>query len=173
MILCIVQCHSYYKYINYMFNILLLNGPNINLLGIREKSFYGNKSLPDIISDLNKTAESLGIILHHLQSNAEHELVNRIHNCRNDGTDFIIINPSALTHTSIVLRDALLSVNIAFIEIHLSNIYAREKFRHHSYLSDIAIGTICGFGADGYHMSLHMAYKYLSINNIFNKNKIK
>lgn len=154
------------EYTHNMFNILLLNGPNLNLLGIRETSIYGNKSLSNMISDLNKTAQSLKIILNHFQSNAEHELIDRIHNCHKKHTNFIIINPAALTHTSIALRDALISVNISFIEVHLSNIYKRESFRRNSYLSDIALGTICGFGIAGYHASLHMAYKYLCVNRI-------
>ncbi|ADV33694.1 3-dehydroquinate dehydratase [Candidatus Blochmanniella vafra str. BVAF] len=146
-----------------MFKLLLINGPNLNLLGIRETNLYGHNRLSTIISDLNKTADSLGIILNHFQSNAEHKLINRIHESYNN-TDFIIINPAAFTHTSIALRDALLSVKIAFIEIHFSNIYKREKFRSHSYLSDIAIGVICGFGELGYHVSLRMAHQYLSKN---------
>lgn len=146
-----------------MFRVLLINGPNLNLLGIREPEVYGYKNLSDIIVSLKKTAVSLNIILNHFQSNAEHELINCIHNSYKN-VDFIIINPAALTHTSIVLRDALLAVNINFIEVHLSNIYKREKFRHHSYFSDIATGFICGFGIEGYHFALHMAYKYLTIN---------
>lgn len=149
-----------------MFNILLLNGPNLNLLGIREPLIYGKKIFPDIILDLNRTAKSLKIILNHFQSNAEHELINHIHNCHQNNTDFIIINPAAFTHTSIALRDALLSISIDFIEVHLSNIYKRENFRNHSYFSDIAIGTICGFGINGYHASLHMAYKHLSAKHV-------
>lgn len=149
-----------------MFNILLLNGPNLNLLGKRETNIYGNKSLSDVVSDLNQTALSLKIILNHFQSNAEHHLIDHIHNCHKKNIDFIIINPAAFTHTSIALRDALLSVHTNFIEIHLTNIYKRESFRHHSYLSDIAIGVICGFGTNGYFAALHMAYKHLSTNQI-------
>ncbi|URJ32968.1 type II 3-dehydroquinate dehydratase [Candidatus Blochmannia vicinus] len=143
------------------FRILLINGPNLNLLGIREPRIYGDETLSDIIASLYKTSNSLGMHMDHFQSNAEHELINYVHKGFNN-VDFIIINPAAFTHTSVALRDAFLSVNIAFIEIHLSNIYTREKFRYHSYLSDIALGVICGFGADGYHFALHMAYKYLS-----------
>ncbi|URJ28988.1 type II 3-dehydroquinate dehydratase [Blochmannia endosymbiont of Camponotus sp. C-046] len=143
--------------------ILLINGPNLNLLGIREPHIYGYETLSDVVANLYKTAESLGIQMDHFQSNAEHELIECIHkNYKN--TDFIIINPAAFTHTSIALRDAFLSVNIDFIEIHLSNIYIREKFRYRSYLSDIALGVVCGFGVYGYHCALHMAHKYLSKN---------
>lgn len=144
-----------------MFRILLINGPNLNLLGTREPIQYGYKNLSSIVLDLNKTAKLLHLTLKHFQSNSEYELINCVHDSYKK-IDFIIINPAAFTHTSIALRDALLAVNIDFIEVHLSNIYKREKFRHHSYLSDIAIGVICGFGVDGYHISLHMAHKYLS-----------
>lgn len=156
---------------NNMFNILLLNGPNLNLLGTREQLIYGKNNLHDIVLSLNKTAKSIGVTLSHFQSNSEHELIDCVHNCRSNCIDFIIINPAAFTHTSIALRDALLSINIDFIEIHLSNIYKRENFRHHSYFSDIAIGVICGFGITGYHASLHMAYKYLSVNHKKTENK--
>lgn len=145
-----------------MFKILLINGPNLNLLGIREPKQYGNKKLSNIIVDLNKTANSLNIKLDHFQSNSEYKLINCIHYSYDNKTNFIIINPAAFTHTSIALRDALLAVNISFIEVHLSNIFKREKFRHYSYFSDIAIGVICGFGVRGYHMSLQMAHEYLS-----------
>ncbi|URJ31019.1 type II 3-dehydroquinate dehydratase [Blochmannia endosymbiont of Camponotus sp.] len=145
------------------FRILLINGPNLNLLGTREPRIYGDETLSDIIVSLYKTSDSLGMNMDHFQSNAEHELINYVHKSYQN-VDFIIINPAAFTHTSIALRDAFLSINIAFIEIHLSNIYTREKFRHSSYLSDIALGVICGFGVDGYHFALHMAYKYLSKN---------
>ncbi|WHL24827.1 MAG: type II 3-dehydroquinate dehydratase [Candidatus Blochmannia vicinus] len=143
------------------FRILLINGPNLNLLGTREPHIYGDKTLSDIIVSLYKTSDSLGMHMDHFQSNAEHELINYVHKSYNNA-DFMIINPAAFTHTSIALRDAILSVNISFIEIHLSNIYTREKFRYRSYLSDIALGVICGFGVHGYHFALHMAYKYLS-----------
>ncbi|OZI14223.1 type II 3-dehydroquinate dehydratase [Sodalis-like symbiont of Philaenus spumarius] len=143
------------------YHILLLNGPNLNLLGTREPDKYGHTSLADIIADLSARAGSLGAELSHFQSNAEHALIDRIHNARGK-TDFIVINPAAFTHTSVALRDALLAVNIPFIEIHLSNVYTREPFRHHSYLSDIAVGVICGLGADGYHFALQTAVKRLS-----------
>lgn len=147
-----------------MFTVSVINGPNLNLLGIREPKIYGHKNLSDVISDLQKTAVLLNIILSHFQSNAEHELIDYIHKCYYKKIDFIIINPASFTHTSIALRDSLLSTNISFIEVHISNIYSREKFRHHSYFSNIAMAVICGFGIDGYHFSLHMAHKYLSKN---------
>ncbi|WP_131865180.1 type II 3-dehydroquinate dehydratase [Biostraticola tofi] len=146
------------------FNILLLNGPNLNLLGSREPDKYGRTCLADIISHLQALADELGVKLSHLQSNAEYELIDRIHQAQGN-IDFIIINPAAFTHTSVALRDALLAVNIPFIEIHLSNVHAREPFRHHSYLSDIAVGVICGLGADGYTFALQTAVKRLSTSN--------
>lgn len=146
------------------FHILLLNGPNLNLLGTREPDKYGHITLANIITDMSMLAVHLEIEFSHFQSNAEYELIDRI-NQASRSTDFIIINPAAFAHTSIALRDALLAVNIPFIEIHLSNVYAREPFRHHSYLSDIAVGVICGFGADGYHFALQTAVKRLSTSN--------
>ncbi|KYP96665.1 3-dehydroquinate dehydratase [Sodalis-like endosymbiont of Proechinophthirus fluctus] len=146
------------------FHILLLNGPNLNLLGTREPDKYGYTNLADIIADLSKLAGSLEIELSHFQSNAEHALIDHIHKARGN-TDFIVINPAAFTHTSVALRDALLAVSIPFIEIHLSNVHAQEPFRHYSYLSDIAVGVICGFGADGYRFALQTAVKRLSTSN--------
>lgn len=146
------------------FHILLLNGPNLNLLGTREPDKYGRTTLADIISSMELQAQDLDVTLSHLQSNAEHVLIERIHQARGN-TDFIVINPAAFTHTSVALRDALLAVNIPFIEIHLSNVHAREPFRHHSYLSDIAVGVICGLGADGYNFALQTAAKRLSASN--------
>ncbi|WP_083172636.1 type II 3-dehydroquinate dehydratase [secondary endosymbiont of Trabutina mannipara] len=143
------------------FHILFLNGPNLNLLGIREPNKYGNINITDIISDLSTLASSLGAEISHFQSNAEHAIIDYIHHARGN-TDFIVINPAAFTHTSIAIRDALLAVNIPFIEIHLSNVHAREPFRYHSYFSDIAVGVICGLGADGYHFALQTAIKRLS-----------
>lgn len=143
------------------FHILLLNGPNLNLLGHREVTKYGYTTLTEIVKDLIHIAANLKVKLCHFQSNAEHILIHHIHEARGK-IDFILINPAAFTHTSIALRDAFLSVNIPFIEIHLSNIYAREPFRHYSYLSDIAVGVICGLGIDGYHFALHKAVKLLS-----------
>ncbi|WP_410013315.1 type II 3-dehydroquinate dehydratase [Sodalis sp. C49] len=146
------------------FHILLLNGPNLNLLGTREPDKYGHTTLADIISSLETQAQALGVTLSHLQSNAEHVLIDRIHQARGN-TDFIVINPAAFTHTSVALRDALLAVNIPFIEIHLSNVHAREPFRHPSYLSDIAVGVICGLGADGYNFAFQTAVNRLSASN--------
>ncbi len=144
-------------------NILVLNGPNLNMLGKREPAVYGSQTLDDIISQLSEHAasyEHATIELDHLQSNAEHLLIDRIHDAFQK-TDFIIINPGAFTHTSVALRDALLSVSIPFIEVHLSNVHAREPFRHHSYLSDVAVGVICGLGANGYTFALEAAVDYL------------
>jgi 3-dehydroquinate dehydratase-2 len=143
------------------FHILLLNGPNLNLLGTREPEKYGSATLAEIVNGLENQALALDITLSHLQSNAEHALIERIHQARGS-TDFILINAAAFTHTSVALRDALLAVQIPFIEIHLSNVYAREPFRHHSYLSDIAVGVICGLGADGYTFALQAAVRRLS-----------
>ncbi|GLS90937.1 3-dehydroquinate dehydratase [Psychromonas marina] len=134
-------------------NVLVLNGPNLNLLGQREPEVYGSQTLNDIINALSIEAEAMNIELTHLQSNREYELIERIHQSFNK-IDFIIINPAAFTHTSVALRDALLGVSIPFIEVHLSNVHARESFRHHSYLSDIATGVICGLGAKGYSLAL-------------------
>lgn len=141
--------------------VLVLNGPNLNLLGLREPTHYGSKTLADIMSDLATQAQALDIQLSHLQSNREFELIEAIHAAHNT-IDFIIINPAAFTHTSVALRDALLGVNIPFIEVHLSNVHAREPFRHHSYLSDKAVGVICGLGAQGYQFALSAAHAQLS-----------
>ncbi|MBP6116302.1 MAG: type II 3-dehydroquinate dehydratase [Neisseriaceae bacterium] len=134
--------------------ILVLHGPNLNLLGTREPEIYGHATLNDINNDLVSLAESNGFTLEALQSNAEHELINRIQATQTDGTQFIIINPGAFTHTSVAIRDALAAVQKPFIEVHLSNVHAREPFRKHSYLSDLAVGVICGLGASGYHYAL-------------------
>jgi 3-dehydroquinate dehydratase-2 len=142
--------------------ILLLHGPNLNLLGTREPDTYGHATLADIVSDLAAIAQGSGHELHSFQSNAEHALIERIHAARDDGSAFILINPAAFTHTSIALRDALLAVALPFIELHLSNVHAREPFRRHSYFSDIAVGVICGFGADSYRLALHAAMRRLS-----------
>ncbi|ENH7113390.1 type II 3-dehydroquinate dehydratase [Vibrio fluvialis] len=140
--------------------ILVLNGPNLNLLGLREPAHYGSQTLDQIVANLQQQAESTGIELEHLQSNREYELIEAIH--RSYGkVDFIIINPAAFTHTSVALRDALLGVAIPFIEVHLSNVHAREPFRHHSYLSDKAQGVICGLGAQGYEFALSAAIRAL------------
>ena len=140
-----------------MANLLLLHGPNLNLLGTREPEVYGGQTLELINQRLIDNADAAGHSLNALQSNAEHELIDNIHNAVSEGVDFIIINPGAFTHTSIALRDALLGVNIPFIEVHLSNVHAREKFRHYSYFSDIAEGVICGFGAKSYDFALDAA----------------
>lgn len=143
--------------------LLLLNGPNLNLLGSREPDLYGRTTLADIEADLTARANAAGYALDCFQSNAEHALIERIHAARGDGTSFILINPGAFTHTSIALRDALAGVAIPFIELHLSNVHAREPFRHHSYLSDIAVGVICGFGADSYRLALSAALSRLGV----------
>lgn len=143
-----------------MAKILVLHGPNLNLLGTREPEHYGADTLDAINQNLVSLAEADNHQLSHFQSNAEHELVNTIHTARTDGTDFIIINPAAFTHTSVALRDALSAVAIPFIEVHLSNVHAREEFRQHSMLSDIAKGVICGLGAQGYALALQAAIKH-------------
>ncbi|MCX2957408.1 type II 3-dehydroquinate dehydratase [Serratia symbiotica] len=143
------------------FHILLLNGPNLNLLGTREPEKYGSTTLAEIVNELENQASALDIKLSHLQSNAESLLIDRVHQARGN-TDFILINPAAFTHTSVALRDALLAVQIPFIEIHLSNVHAREPFRHHSYLSDVAVAVICGLGANGYTFALQAAVNRLS-----------
>ena len=143
------------------FRILLLNGPNLNMLGTREPEKYGSLTLAEIVNGLTAEASALYASLEHLQSNAEHAIIDRIHQAK-DCIDYILINPAAFTHTSVAIRDALLAVSIPFIEIHLSNVHAREPFRHHSYLSDIAAGVICGLGADGYTYALQTAVKRLS-----------
>jgi 3-dehydroquinate dehydratase-2 len=141
--------------------ILLLNGPNLNLLGIREPGHYGSQTLSQIVDDLEQQAAESGAELTHLQSNREYELIEAIHQAHNN-VDFIIINPAAFTHTSVAIRDALLGVAIPFIEVHLSNVHAREPFRHHSYLSDKAVGVICGLGAKGYQFALTAAIEQLA-----------
>ncbi len=145
--------------------ILLLNGPNLNMLGQREPHIYGAPTLEQIVAGLTEHASSLNVQLSHLQSNAEHELVTAIQQSLGK-QDFILINPGAYTHTSVAIRDALLAVAIPFIEIHLSNVHAREAFRRHSYLSDIAKGVICGLGANGYRYALESAVSSLTTTNI-------
>lgn len=142
-----------------MATILVLHGPNLNLLGSREPEVYGSVTLADINSSLTALAKQNGHHLQVLQSNAEYELINRIHDARVEGVDFIIFNPAGLTHTSVALRDALLAVAIPFVEVHLSNIFSREEFRQHSYFSDIARGVISGLGAQGYELALAFAIK--------------
>lgn len=144
-------------------SILVLHGPNLNLLGVREPEHYGHATLDSINADLVKTAKNAGISLETYQSNAEADIVAKIQTLATETVDFIIINPAAFTHTSVAIRDALAAVRIPFIEVHLSNVFARESFRHHSYFSDIAVGVISGLGPDGYQAALHHA-----INNINN-----
>ena len=140
--------------------ILVLNGPNLKLLGLREPTHYGSQTLEQIVATLRDQAQKADIELEHLQSNREYELIEAIHQAFGK-VDFIIINPAAFTHTSVALRDALLGVAIPFIEVHLSNVHAREPFRHHSYLSDKAQGVICGLGAQGYEFALSAAIRAL------------
>ena len=140
-----------------MARFLLLNGPNLNLLGRREPDIYGATTLDDIVAGLQTAARRAGHVLDAFQSNAEHELVGRVQSAMNEGIDCIIINPAAFTHTSVALRDALLATSIPFIEVHLSNIHAREDFRRTSYFSDVAAGVIAGFGAKGYELALEAA----------------
>lgn len=142
-------------------SILLLNGPNLNLLGRREPSVYGSATLADIEAALQTQAAELGVSLTTLQSNAEHELVERIHAAASDGTDAIVINAGAFTHTSVALRDALIGVGLPFYEVHISNVYAREAFRELSYLSDVAAGVIVGCGPIGYQLALTAAVTHL------------
>lgn len=142
--------------------ILLINGPNLNLLGRREPEVYGQRTLDDIVSALSARAEALGAELDHFQSNHEGALVDRIQAAAQDGTAFILINPGAYTHTSVAMRDALAGVALPFIEVHLSNVHAREAFRRHSYFSDIAQGVIAGCGAFGYELALQAALHALN-----------
>lgn len=144
-----------------MANLLVLHGPNLNLLGTREPEIYGRATLAEIDADLAARAQAAGRTLASFQSNAEHELVERVQRTREDGTAFVLINPGAFTHTSIALRDAFAAVGTPFIEVHLSNIHAREAFRRHSYLSDLAVGVIAGFGADSYALALTAALRQL------------
>jgi 3-dehydroquinate dehydratase-2 len=144
-----------------MATILVLHGPNLNLLGEREPDIYGSTTLSDINQDLQEQAVTAGHHLLAVQSNAEYELVERVHDARHEGINYIIINPAAFTHTSVALRDALAAVAIPFIEVHLSNIHSREEFRRKSYFSDLADGVICGLGAQGYTLALSAAIKNL------------
>lgn len=145
-----------------MAQILLINGPNLNLLGTREPDVYGTATLAQIEDRLRQLAAAKQHQLQCLQSNAEHALIDRVHAAKTDGTAFLIINPGAFTHTSIALRDALLGVSLPFIEVHLSNVFARESFRHHSFLSDIAVGCIVGLGPIGYELALEAALRRLA-----------
>lgn len=141
--------------------ILVLNGPNLNLLGSREPQIYGGETLADIGKRLAAQAISAGIKLDSFQTNSESELIERIQKARQSGVDFIVINPAAFTHTSVALRDALAAVRIPFIEVHLSNVHAREPFRRHSYFSDLAVGTVCGLGSKGYDYALAYAIAHV------------
>lgn len=142
--------------------ILVLNGPNLNLLGVREPGHYGHVTLAGIEDRLCRLANDLGLTLSFRQSNAEHELIEAIHQAPAQGVAFILFNPAAFTHTSIALRDALAAVAIPFIEVHLSNVHARESFRRHSYFSDLAVGVISGLGATGYELALRAAAERLA-----------
>ncbi len=144
-----------------MAEILVLNGPNLNLLGKREPEHYGNVGLNEINAGLTPIAKAAGHTLAFYQSNAEHELIQRVHQAMEQKISFILLNPAAYTHTSVALRDALAASNIAFIEVHLSNVHAREEFRRHSYFSDVAMGVISGLGALGYELALRAAIQYL------------
>ncbi|HSI42988.1 MAG TPA: type II 3-dehydroquinate dehydratase [Methylotenera sp.] len=143
-------------------SILVLHGPNLNLLGLREPEHYGNATLDSINSALSEKAKAANFVLETFQSNAEAELVNKIQGLATKKADFVIINPAAFTHTSVAMRDALAAVKVPFIEVHLSNVYAREAFRHHSYFTDIAVGVISGLGAQGYELALDYAIKQLN-----------
>ncbi|MCV6615833.1 MAG: type II 3-dehydroquinate dehydratase [Cellvibrionaceae bacterium] len=145
-----------------MATILVLHGPNLNLLGSREPEVYGYTTLDDINQHLKDQCRDAGHHLMVLQSNAEYELIERIHDARREGVDYIIFNPAAFTHTSVALRDAIAGVAIPFIEVHLSNVHKREEFRHHSFFSDIAEGVICGLGAKGYELALDWIFTQLS-----------
>jgi 3-dehydroquinate dehydratase-2 len=144
-----------------MATLLVVHGPNLNLLGKREPAHYGQTTLEAINQDLEAQAAAAGHQLLHFQSNAEHELIERIHAAGREGVGFIIINPAGYTHTSVSLRDALLAVKIPFIEVHLSNVHGREPFRRHSYFSDAALGVITGLGAQGYELALQAALRHL------------
>jgi len=141
--------------------ILVLHGPNLNLLGTREPEHYGTQTLADIDHALKEQGEAANVVVECYQSNAEHELIARVHAARGDNVGFIIINPAAFTHTSVALRDALAAAHIPFIEVHLSNVHAREAFRQHSYFSDLAVGVISGLGANGYLFALGYALNAL------------
>lgn len=144
--------------------VLVLHGPNLNLLGTREPEHYGSVTLADINRDLALRAETANVALEAFQSNHEGALIERVHAAREQGVSFIIINPAGYTHTSVALRDALAGVAIPFVEVHLSNVHAREPFRHHSYFSDLAVGVISGLGSDGYRLALEFILKRLFAN---------
>lgn len=143
-------------------SILVLHGPNLNLLGLREPEHYGNATLASINQTLMDIAKQAGITLETFQSNAEADLVTKIQTMATTKVDFVIINPAAFTHTSVAMRDALSAVKVPFVEVHLSNVYAREAFRHHSYFTDIAVGVISGLGAHGYALALDYAIRHIN-----------
>lgn len=143
-------------------SILVLHGPNLNLLGLREPEHYGNTTLDNINQTLTQRAQASGVALECFQSNSEAELVTKIQSIASNKTDFVIINPAAFTHTSVAMRDALSAVKVPFIEVHLSNVFARESFRHHSYFTDIAVGIISGLGAQGYSLALDYAIQHIN-----------
>jgi 3-dehydroquinate dehydratase-2 len=145
-------------------SILLINGPNLNLLGTREPAVYGSTTLPDVVSAAQSQGKDLGIKVEDFQSNHEGAIIDRIHDARGN-VDFIIINPGGLTHTSVALRDALAGVAIPFLEVHISNVHAREEFRHRSFLSDKAVGVICGLGVFGYTAAINFVAQKLSADN--------
>ncbi|MDP5054217.1 MAG: type II 3-dehydroquinate dehydratase [Congregibacter sp.] len=145
-----------------MARVLIVHGPNLNMLGEREPGIYGSDTLDNINQRLRVVAQQGDCTLDALQSNAEVELIEAIQRARSTGTEFIIINPAAFTHTSVALRDALAATQLPFVEVHLSNVHAREPFRHHSYFSDLAVGVICGLGAFGYEAALQFALVYLN-----------
>jgi 3-dehydroquinate dehydratase-2 len=145
-----------------MATILVLHGPNLNMLGTREPAVYGSETLADINARMTFTCIEAGHHLQHLQSNAEYELIERLHDARNEGVNFILFNPAAFTHTSVALRDAILASDIPFIEVHISNVSKRESFRQHSYFSDIAVGTITGLGSYGYDLALQAAIRQIA-----------
>jgi 3-dehydroquinate dehydratase-2 len=147
---------------NRLKSVLVIHGPNLNLLGTREPAHYGSNTLADINNQLAEQATQAGITLDTFQSNSESELIEKIHTLVEQKTDYLIINPAAFTHTSVALRDAISGVKVPFIEVHLSNVYAREQFRHHSYFSDIAVGVISGLGAQGYFLALQFAISKLN-----------
>ena len=144
-----------------MHRILVINGPNLNRLGTREPDHYGSETLAELMVGLSDFASGHGATLDHFQSNAEHELIERIHQAGEQQVGFILINPGGFTHTSVALRDALLAVAVPFVEVHISNVHAREAFRRHSYFSDVAAGTICGLGTQGYELALRAALSIL------------
>jgi 3-dehydroquinate dehydratase II len=141
-------------------HLLVLNGPNLNMLGLREPHLYGHTTLPELEAGLSALAQTLGVSLTAFQSNHEGDLVDRIQEARTDGTDFIILNAGAYTHTSVAIRDALAGIKLPFVEVHLSNVHKREEFRHHSYLSDLAVGVVAGLGPAGYEAAVRFAAQY-------------